>query len=224
MISFGIQYTFRNQTKEIFLENKGRRPQRLIWSRKVKPPNVKKDEAAPAKKETKKVSEEEQVTFQIIPDNVVLPAKNGIMFQFRANSTKKGQVEEEWKLDAFVGNERKAVSLFHTKVEGTFINPSLNFSSQKVLFKYTWQKNVPCKPLSQNIEIVCGSILPTNFDLFIDPPFKVYPDRFSLLPGKSATARLDFDPSLKHDRISDTTKKKLQVRHYKHPHVEYVDV
>jgi len=38
-INFGIQYTFRNQTKEIFLENKGRRPQRLTWARKVKPSN-----------------------------------------------------------------------------------------------------------------------------------------------------------------------------------------
>jgi len=102
------------------------------------------------------------------------------MFQFRANSTKKGTIEEEFTLSSTIGNERKAKILNHTKIEGTFINPSLLFSQQKIKFKYTWQKNVACKPLSQNIEIVCGSILPTNFDLVIDKPFKVYPDRFSL--------------------------------------------
>jgi hydrocephalus-inducing protein len=224
LINFGIQYTFRNQTKEIFLENKGRRAQRLTWARKAKPIGQKKEETGKPSKAVKAQPEEESITFTIIPETILLPPKNGIMFQFRANSTKKGMVDEEFTLSSTVGNERKATILHHTKVEGHFINPSLNFSQQKVYFKYTWQKNVPSKPLSQNIEIVCGSILPTNFDLVIDPPFKVYPDRFSLLPGKSATARLDFDPSLKHDRISDTTKKKLQVRHYKHPHVEYVDV
>jgi hydrocephalus-inducing protein len=42
-IDFGTQYTFKHQTKEIFIENKGRRDQKLEWVRK-KPDKKKEDE------------------------------------------------------------------------------------------------------------------------------------------------------------------------------------
>lgn len=34
LIPFGIQYTHRKITKEIFVENKGRKPQKLTWTKK----------------------------------------------------------------------------------------------------------------------------------------------------------------------------------------------
>lgn len=34
VINFGTRYTFREQTKEIFIENKGRRAQTVKWERK----------------------------------------------------------------------------------------------------------------------------------------------------------------------------------------------
>lgn len=50
IVNFGVQYTHRTIIREIFVENKGRKPQKLTWVRKVPSQNsnnaAKKDGAA----------------------------------------------------------------------------------------------------------------------------------------------------------------------------------
>lgn len=179
-LSFGLIYTFNNMTKDIFIENKGRRTQKLTWQ----PIKEKKKKILP--KDDKKVEEEEpDPVFTIVPDTINLPAKTGVMFQFRANSTRPGKIAEKFELSAQSGSERKALPVYQTVLEGEFIKPSLKFSENELYFKYSWEKNVPAMLISKQLEIFCGSALPTNFLINTQGPFTISKNSFALEPGKS---------------------------------------
>jgi len=113
-VSFGTKYTHYNETLEFFLENRGRKPQKIQWTR-VNKPNERK--LKPVKKEGSKeedskanasardqsvISEkkEEQdelkYVFAVVPDQVELQPKMGIHIQFRANSFQKGVMSEQF--------------------------------------------------------------------------------------------------------------------------------
>lgn len=62
-------------------------------------------------------------------------------------------------------NDRKSNVMLTSTIVGDFIVPSLNFSKNKINFKYLWEKGVPMMPISQTLDMTCGSSLPTNFSL-----------------------------------------------------------
>ena len=231
-ISFGTQYTFRNYTREIFVENKGRKLQKLMWQRKK--PMESKKQREEAKEREKKAKEGKDVieadpdgldyAFTIVPETISLPPKTGIMFQFRANSIRKGKLPEQFQLTTQAANERKQTQLYNTTIEGEFINPTLVFSEPKIYFKYSWEKGEPFRTISKNLDVTCACQLPTNFLLKVQPPFSINSENFSLLPGKTSSVKVDFDPGLKYDRVSDKIKSKLQVIHVDHPHKEFVEL
>lgn len=64
-------------------------------------------------------------------------------------------------------------------------------------------------PIPKNLDITCGSELPTNFEIKTQSPFSISKNTFALLPGKSAGLRVDFDPGLKYDKVSGLIKSKL---------------
>ena len=221
-IDFGTQYTFKQQTKEIFIENKGRRDQTLEWVRKK--PDKKKEEDDKKKPAAKKEEAEPEPTFSIFPETKLLPKKNGIMFQFRAVSTKKGKISETFILQSVIEGDRKPTKLFETEVCGEFINPRLTFDAQNIEFVYDWVKGIPPKVISQNIGISNDSVLPTKFALFIEKPFSIFPDNFDLSAFKKVTARLDFDPTYNTSRRSCVEKRQLKVKHSKHPFGDSIDI
>ena len=232
LISFGIQYTFRNITREVFVENKGRKPQKLQWikkksiesKRKVTVDDDKKYSKRPNSAQSQPDSDDNPDIFAIVPETILLPAKTGIMFQFRCNSTLKGKISEQFSLTSTTGEERKQTELHKSTFEGEFINPSLLFSAPKLNFKYVWEKNVPFMHIAKNLEITCGSLLPVNFTLKVQTPFSISAENLSLIPGKSTTIVVHFDPGMKFDRLSGVTNSKLQIIHADHPHREYVDL
>jgi len=68
-INFGVLYTCRSVTRDIFVENKGRKAQVLSWQKKKitqKSKETKKD----GKKETESSNTEEENVFQIFPERV----------------------------------------------------------------------------------------------------------------------------------------------------------
>lgn len=232
-INFSPQFTYRLIPREIFVENKGSKPQNLRWqniraSEKKKPkeneqkkPGGNRDNTG---QEVAPMNFEDGDVFHIIPEKVSLPPKSGIMFQFHAYSMKLGLQKSTWKLNVSVGNDRKENCIVTTIIEGLFINPSVSFSAEKLFFKYSWAKNVPLMPISKNLEITCNSELPTRFLLKYAPPFSISKEEFSLLPGKSASVRIEFDPGLKTDRISDTITSKLMIEHIDHTYKQHVDL
>jgi hydrocephalus-inducing protein len=116
-------------------------------------------------------SEEAKQVFTVVPDNIVLNPKMGIMIQFRANSPLTGKIIENWLCNVTSGGERKPKVAYNSNVVGDFIIPQLNFSEAKLFFKYLWEKGVPSMPISKHLEITNGGPLPTSMNLLIDPPF-----------------------------------------------------
>lgn len=107
VIDFGTEYTFNNITKEFFLENRGRKQMKIQWVRNMKqersakpststgtkkPEEGKKggdkgsDAASIAGAGAAEKEEEVKIVYTIIPDQIVLNPKMGIMIQVRANS------------------------------------------------------------------------------------------------------------------------------------------
>ncbi len=226
-INFGPQFTYRLIPREIFVENKGSKLQNLSWKniRTTEKKKTKENE----KKNGKPVENQQPIfedgdIFHIIPEKVSLPPKSGIMFQFHSYSTKLGNQKSTWKLNVSVGNDRNETCIVTTVLEGTFINPSVSFSQDKLFFKYSWAKNVPLMPISKTLDITCNSELPTRFLLKYAPPFSINKEEFSLLPGKSASVRIEFDPGLKIDKISDRIPSKLMIEHIDHTYRQQVDL
>lgn len=218
-INFATKYTYREHTKEIFIENKGRRTQKVRWERKKEEKVVEEGNAQNRKPQNiVAIPEEDQYTFNIFPQERELPPKTGIMFQFRAVSSKVGVIKEEFILTSTKDGDRKNVPVKTTEVTGKFIDPSLKFDKDKIEFKYKWEKGVEMKKLYETINITCNSVLPTNIKLEIEKPFDIKPDSFALLPNKTVTARIEFDPALNHSLRSGIEKRELCLRHYKHPH------
>lgn len=230
-INFGPQFTYRLIPREIFVENKGSKLQNLRWQnikasekKKTKENEGKKPVKGAAEIEQKQPNYEDGDIFHIIPEKVSLPPKSGIMFQFHCYSTKLGNQKSTWKLNVSIGNDRKENPILTSVLEGTFINPSVAFSVDKLNFKYSWAKNVPLMPISKTLDITCNSELPTRFLLKYAPPFSINKEEFSLLPGKSASVRIEFDPGLKTDKISDKITSKLMIEHIDHTYKQHVDL
>ena len=114
-IDFGTEYTHKNVPRQFFLENRGRKQMKIIWVRqkklekKPKPgeeakggdgkdsakgkASASKSIALPGQEEKK---EEEQFVFTIVPNEITLNPKMGIMVEFRANSFQIGKISEPW--------------------------------------------------------------------------------------------------------------------------------
>jgi hydrocephalus-inducing protein len=105
LIDFGTEYTFNNITKEFFLENRGRKQMKIQWVRNMKverktpangtaAPGKKGETGKPGSSANDKASnaeasstqggaaekeEEVKIVYSIIPDQIVLNPKMGIM-------------------------------------------------------------------------------------------------------------------------------------------------
>jgi len=138
-VNFGVQFTSTSIVKEIFVENKGRKQQKLTWAKRKPNKKTAEDLPLPTNKKGEPIVEPE--IFSIIPESVVLPPKHGIMFQFKALSLKRGKQLDHFLLNSQIGNERKINTLFNTQIEGDFCLPMLAFSEKKLHFKYVWEKD-----------------------------------------------------------------------------------
>ena len=98
--------------RQFFLENRGRKPMKIIWARqkklekKPKPgEETKGDESAKKSSPTKSPAlpgqeeskQEEQFVFTIVPTEITLNPRMGIMVEFRANSFNIGKISEPWQ-------------------------------------------------------------------------------------------------------------------------------
>ena len=134
-ISFGTKYTHSNETLEFFLENRGRKPQKIQWTRVNKPNERKvpkandKDGAKEGAKDDSKIdaakdqsmisekkeeNEELKYVFAVVPDQVELQPKMGIYIQFRANSFKKGRMTEQFICSTMVKGDKKPKDAYKT--------------------------------------------------------------------------------------------------------------
>jgi len=94
----------------------------------------------------------------------------------------------------------------------------------KLDFKYMWEKGVPAAPKTKELTIRNMGPLPTTINLKIDQPFSCTIEKLTLEKDKSDTIKIDFDPGMKQDRLSDTINGKLIISHDDHPHKDIVNL
>jgi hydrocephalus-inducing protein len=160
--------------------------------------------------------------FTVIPETVVLNPKMGIMVEFRANSSQTGKMSEPWQCQVVIGNDRKPKNVFNPIIFGNFITPILQFNQPQLKFKYLWEKGVPAAPITTDLSISNMGPLPTTINLKIDQPFSCPSEKLTLEKDAKEVIRVDFDPGMKQDRLSDHINGKLTISHDGHPHKDIV--
>jgi len=237
---FGTEYTYKTVSRQFFLENRGRKPMKLMWVRQNKVDRKKKqgDNTASAIKAAdstalmkrtgsilgENAKEEEQFVFSVVPEQITLGPKMGIMIEFRAFSHHIGQISETWECQALIGADRKPKPGKTSTITANFITPSLEFNSPDLKFKYEWEKGVPAQPKVQMLSLKNTGPLKTTLGLKIEPPFSCSVETLTLEKDAQDTVRVEFDPSSKQDRVSDTINGKLTISHEGHPHKDIVSL
>ena len=236
-IDFGTEYTYKQVPRQYFLENRGRKPMKIMWVRQNIKQKKKPTDAAGAKstttdagalmKRTGSISgenpkEEEQLVFSVVPDQITLGPKMGIMVEVRAYSHHIGPISEPWECQVIIGSERKPRRAFTSNISANFITPSLEFNNPKLEFKYEWEKGVPAQAKIEQLTIKNTGPLKTTLGLKIEPPFSCSVETLTLEKDAEDTVRVEFDPSSKQDRVSDTINGKLVISHEGHPHKDIV--
>jgi hydrocephalus-inducing protein len=107
-LNFETIYTYKTVVKEIFIQNKGRKSQKIVWQKR---------KADKKKKDDEEKTEEDSV-FVIEPESETIPPKYGRNFKFIAHSTKKGKITEQFQLTSQIGTERKSNILKTMTIEG----------------------------------------------------------------------------------------------------------
>lgn len=146
----------------------------------------------------------------------------GIMIEVRAFSHQIGQISEPWQCQYIIGSDRKPKVAWSANIFANFITPSLQFNYPKLEFKYEWEKGVPAQAKIENLSIKNTGPLKTTLGLKIEPPFSCSVETLTLEKDHEDTVRVEFDPSSKQDRVSDTINGKLVISHEGHPHKDLV--
>lgn len=131
-------------------------------------------------------------------------------------------MQEPWQCQAIIGNDRKPKNVFNPIVFGNFITPILHFNHPQLKFKYLWEKGVPAAPITSDLQITNMGPLATTINLKIDPPFSCPIERLTLEKDAKDVIKVDFDPGMKQDRLSDNINGKLTISHDGHPHKDIV--
>mmetsp|Transcript_8825 Transcript_8825/g.8169 ORF Transcript_8825/g.8169 Transcript_8825/m.8169 type:complete len:356 (+) Transcript_8825:308-1375(+) len=72
-------------------------------------------------------------------------------------------------------------------------------------------------PITKQLDISNAGPLPTTISLKIDQPFSCATEKLILASGKTEQIKIDFDPGMKQDKLSDNISGKLNISHDKHP-------
>lgn len=79
-------------------------------------------------------------------------------------------------------------------------------------------------PITKELLIKNMGPLATTINLKIDQPFSCPVEKLTLEKDKSDTVKIDFDPGMKQDRLSDHINGKMTISHDGHPHKDIVQL
>ena len=122
------------------------------------------------------------------------------------------------------GNDRKPKPVFNSNIFAEFITPTLQFNNPKIDFKYLWEKGVLAEPIIKDLIIRNTSPLKTTLSLKIEPPFNCLVEKLTLEKDAEDKVKIEFDPGMKQDRVSDHINGKLSISHEGHPHKDTVQL
>lgn len=169
--------------------------------------------------------------FKISPDNVVIPPHEEVEFEMVMSCNKPTAFA--FNLTAHTTRNKQRVELFNSAVRGTFIKPSISFSSTKIEFKHKHDPiveeelltisndNVPAKSLltdvSKSLSITNNCKLPLTALLYCPEPFSLSESSFVLSPAEKRKIVVKFDPSFKLDFSTESIQRKIVVSFKEHP-------
>eukprot|EP00667_Euglena_gracilis_P000008 EG_transcript_8 len=201
-VDFGNQFTATPLSRTFALQNKGRKPQQIVWV-------------------NDKGTKAQDVVFWIKPDRCVINPKSEAVFTIEGLSRAAGKFTE--RLSCKQSQTHKVI--YHPTIVGTFHTPLLKFQQAGVAFQYVYDRATPANVVqSKPLTVKNISPLVLNFSMKATPPFKLDQAEYELGFGESATVTIQFDASYKGDRLSHVVKGKLAVTYKDHPQKDSVDL
>jgi hypothetical protein len=77
-------------------------------------------------------------------------------------------------------------------------------------------------PITKDLVIANTSPLQTTISLKIEQPFCCNIEKLTLEKDGTGTVKIEFDPTMKQDRVSDHIHGKMMISHEGHPHKDQV--
>jgi len=217
-IDHGNQFTNNVTTSTFRLENRGRRPQTLVWN--YVPPGEENDPKAASRRRKNKKDDVElpNSIFSITPRKVVLEPMMAMEYTVQGITNKAGEVGEQWICGSLMGSDAKEfVDIYTCRVAATFVDPLIKFSRSEVSFQQMNDPKNPMKPQAENISIKNIATLPLFFWMKVPHPFSSERLEFELQPGESAETAIHFSADIQGDKESAKIKSNLIVQYRDHP-------
>lgn len=253
LIDFGDQFSHTECEYSFTLENKGKRPQVLTWVNKpvndaeatgmisskknsristAKNSNLRSDNASRIRArdsiiQVDALKSEVHPAFTIFPSTVELLPRTACVFAIKGLSTKTGLMTEQHICEARTGKEKINKIAFTSEVRANFLDPYLEPSLSKILFKYmhTSQSTLEIIPPKEEIlrlTNVCK--LPLTFSVRTQMPFSVDISETVLQPAASLDCNVLCFPGFKDDFISRNVAGKISISYWGHPKRDIIDL
>lgn len=202
----GNHFTEQPFESTFSIENHGRKPRTLVWSR------LRNKSDANAKQ-----------VFQIFPPKVTIPAKSlceCVVEGLSEGAT--GLLEEKFQGKVTLG--KSSNTEYELVVAADVGIPLLEFSSATVQFQSWYSPGQELVPETKPLTIKNIASLPLSFSLRAPAPFSIDLDHADLDPGKSVVTNITFDPNYRGDRLSHRVKQRILVTYADHPQRDHVSV
>ncbi|KAL9642363.1 hypothetical protein ABK040_007361 [Willaertia magna] len=200
LIDFGDQFTSTIFQRQISLENKGRKSQKVVWT-------FEKKDKTPV--------------FKIIPDKVTIPPKTLQVFTIEGFSDTENTVQEEWTCKLLAKVEKE---IANTTLKSVISNPLLKFSSNSLSFNHMYSRNDVTSLYNQSITVTNVSPLALSFAVKVNSPFSLEFYEHTLQANESKELIVYFDPSFKGDKQSCEIKSKMILTYIGHPRKDVIDL
>ena len=178
--------------------------------------------------------------FSVFPAEVELRPRTACTFTFRGYTTRNGTVQETLVCESRVGKEKAAKVVYKTVVSANFTNPLLDFTTPEggLDYTYVWRQeddeatnddggnsnDNSHLQQTQMLGLTNRTTLPLSFLLKASAPFYLDRADWLLEPGETCTVAVNFDPTFRGTRESESVESKLTVVYSDHPQRDTVAV
>ena len=224
-IDFNTIFTKSETVKTIFVENRGRKSQKIVWQRKLEN-NKKKPQEEKNKPQQRRDDTEEKVeTFRIDPPSKIIFPKKGWYFKIIAMSNVAKDITEKFVVNNYVEGSNSVMLLGESVIRGNFIKPELKYDPRKLSFKFNYETDINKTSIDEKLTFTNISKLRAEFSINCKAPFYFSQDKFIIEPDQSDSVIIKFDPSVnKEKKKIDNIYEDLIIQHTNHETTDKVEL
>ena len=238
-IDFGNQFTNQVFSREIVLQNQGRRSQTIVWTNS-RLEDEKAATAAATGRDKGNASSSSAVgtstavdgsspkspVFKISPERTSIAPKTSCVFLVSGSSSTCGLAAERLICNIPV-DKGAAKTIGEIPLSADLANPFLQFSDTAMEFSYCFVPNatVP-KTLEKPLTIKNISKLPLRFQMLAQAPFSVQPVELVLKPGQHERVKVYFDIEYcqSKDKKSSNVASRIMIQYVDNPQRDTVEL